>query len=47
MSRTTPFFRSGRTGGWREALSAEQVALIEDAHGPTMRKLGYALSTDG
>ena len=43
-SRTAPFFRSGRPGGWCETLSPEQVARIEAAHGPMMARLGYALS---
>ncbi len=44
MSRTAPFFRSGQVGGWRAALTAEQVARIEEAHAPMMRRLGYELS---
>ncbi len=40
------FFRSGRVGGWREALTPEQVARIEEAHGTMMRRLGYKLSTE-
>jgi hypothetical protein len=44
MSRTAPFFRSGRAGDWRDSLSADQVGRIEEAHGPTMRRLGYQLS---
>jgi aryl sulfotransferase len=35
------FFRRGETGVWRDELSAEQVARIEAAHGPMMRRLGY------
>jgi aryl sulfotransferase len=41
MSRTAPFFRSGRTGGWRHELTAKQIARIERAHAPTMQRLGY------
>jgi hypothetical protein len=41
MSRTAPFFRAGRSGGWREALSAEQVHAIEQCHGTVMARLGY------
>jgi len=44
MSRTAPFFRSGRVGGWRDELSPEQVARIEAAHAPAMRRLGYDLA---
>jgi aryl sulfotransferase len=36
-----PFFRRGEAGGWRDELNAEQVARIEAAHGPMMRRLGY------
>ena len=46
LSRTAPFFRSGRVGAWREALSAEQIRCIEDAHAATMRRLGYVLATE-
>jgi hypothetical protein len=38
------FFRRGQAGGWRDELSAEQVARIESAHAPMMRRLGYALA---
>jgi aryl sulfotransferase len=38
------FFRRGETGGWRKELSAEQVARIEAAHAPMMRRLGYELT---
>lgn len=37
----TRFFRQGITGGWRDSLTPDQAARIEDAHGPVMRKLGY------
>lgn len=36
-----PFFRRGEAGAWRDELSAEQVARVEKAHGPMMRRLGY------
>jgi aryl sulfotransferase len=36
-----PFFRRGEVGGWRDELSAEQVARIEAAHAEMMRRLGY------
>jgi aryl sulfotransferase len=36
-----PFFRRGEAGAWRHELNAEQVAWIEAAHGPMMRRLGY------
>ena len=38
------FFRRGEVGGWRDELSAEQVARIEAAHAPMMRRLGYELA---
>jgi sulfotransferase family protein len=40
-----PFFRRGEAGAWRDELSAEQVARIEAAHGPMMRRLGYELAS--
>jgi aryl sulfotransferase len=39
------FFRRGEAGAWRDELNAEQVARIEAAHAPMMRRLGYALSS--
>jgi hypothetical protein len=39
-----PFFRRGEVGTWRDELSAEQVARIEAAHAPMMRRLGYELA---
>jgi aryl sulfotransferase len=38
------FFRRGETGAWRDELTAEQVARIEAAHAPMMRRLGYELA---
>ena len=38
---TTPFFREGRSGGWREALSEAQADRVIEAHGDLMRQLGY------
>jgi aryl sulfotransferase len=35
------FFRRGEAGGWRNELAAEQIARIEAAHAPMMRRLGY------
>lgn len=40
------FFRRGEAGAWRDELTAEQVARIEAAHGPMMRRLGYALASE-
>ena len=42
-SRTAPFFREGRVGSWRERLSDEQIARIEETHAPMMLRLGYRL----
>jgi len=44
VSRTAPFFRSGRVGGWREAMTSEQVRAIESRHGDTMAKFGYPMA---
>jgi aryl sulfotransferase len=44
VSRTAPFFRSGRAGGWRDKLTAEQIARIEEINAPMMQRLGYELS---
>jgi aryl sulfotransferase len=35
------FFRRGEVGAWHDELSDEQVARIEAAHGPMMRRLSY------
>lgn len=35
------FFRRGEVGAWRDELDADQIARIETAHGPMMRRLGY------
>lgn len=39
------FFRRGEAGAWRDELTPEQVALIESAHAPMMRRLGYEFSS--
>lgn len=41
-TRTTPFFASGKAGGWRKALAGAQVRAIEKAHGREMARFGYA-----
>lgn len=38
---TAPFFRAGRTGGWREILSLEQQQAITQAHQRVMARFGY------
>jgi len=35
------FFRSGRPGGWRTALTGKQVRSLVAAHGPVMDRFGY------
>ncbi|WP_148262022.1 sulfotransferase domain-containing protein [Methylomonas methanica] len=35
------FFREGKAGIWRTALSSAQIARIERDHGATMDRLGY------
>lgn len=39
--RIEKFFLNGKTGGWREKLTAEQVSRIITDHGPMMRRFGY------
>jgi aryl sulfotransferase len=41
LSTTTPFFRVGEPGGWRNELTPAQVRRIVDAHGEVMAQLGY------
>jgi hypothetical protein len=41
MRATAPFFRTGRPGGWRDALSAAQVSRIIRDHGAMMARFGY------
>jgi hypothetical protein len=38
---TERFFRAGRAGQWREALSADQVKAVIAAHAPMMMRFGY------
>jgi hypothetical protein len=35
------FFREGKAGQWREALSQSQVNAVISAHGPMMMRFGY------
>lgn len=39
------FFRRGETGAWRDELSGDQVARVEEQHGGMMGRLGYHLSS--
>ena len=36
-----PFFREGRSGGWRQKLTSRQVAAVVDRHGAMMKRFGY------
>jgi hypothetical protein len=38
------FFRRGEAGGWRDGLTAAQVARIESVHAAMMTRLGYPLA---
>jgi hypothetical protein len=35
------FFREGRTGQWKDALTPAQIKRIVDAHGEQMARFGY------
>lgn len=41
MAPDRRFFRSGKAGGWKETLTPDQAAQIEQEHGQVMRRLGY------
>jgi aryl sulfotransferase len=43
MSRTAPFFRAGRNGGWRDTLTSAQRHAIEQCHAAVMARVGYEL----
>lgn len=38
---TAPFFRKGKTGGWRTELTADQARRIVSDHREVMERLGY------
>lgn len=40
-SRSRRFFRRGKAGGWREAMTSAQAARIVRDHGAVMQRLGY------
>jgi len=42
---STAFFRRGRSGDWRDALTSSQVARIVDAHHDVMKRFGYLPGT--
>jgi aryl sulfotransferase len=44
--RAQAFFRQGKTGGWRQALSQDQVAVLIDTHRDVMRRFGYLAPDD-
>jgi aryl sulfotransferase len=46
MPKTEVFFRQGKVGGWRQALTRTQVDRIVSDHGDMMSRLGY-LTDDG
>src|SRR3954470_6421397 len=39
------FFRRGKSGAWRDELTAEQVKRVEVDHADMMRRLGYELTS--
>jgi aryl sulfotransferase len=39
--RATLFFRHGRAGAWRDEMTTEAAARIEQAHGEVMARFGY------
>jgi len=39
--KTERFFRQGKSGGWRDRLTAAQVDRIVADHGAVMRRFGY------
>ena len=43
---TAEFFRQGKSGGWRDVLTAAQVARFIETEGDMMIQLGY-LGEDG
>lgn len=40
--RSESFFRSGKSGGYKNELTREQAQSILDHHGPMMERLGYS-----
>ncbi len=40
-SRTSPFFRQGKSGGWRNLMTKDQAQRIGAIHGDVMLRLGY------
>jgi len=44
--RCERFFRKGKVGGWRDALSEDHARRIIEDHGAVMRRLGYSTTLD-
>jgi hypothetical protein len=40
---TSPFFRTGKAGGWRQVLTDKQNIALVVAHGDLMRHYGYLI----
>ena len=40
------FFRAGKAGGWRKALSEQQAAQLIEAHRETLLEFGYLATND-
>jgi hypothetical protein len=40
-SRNAAFFRTGRSGGWKQVLSPRQVDTMLQRHATVMRRFGY------
>ena len=40
-SKYSKFFRSGKTGQWREILTKKQIKQIEESFSPAMKRFGY------
>jgi hypothetical protein len=41
------FFRSGKAGQWRDALSKSQIEAVLRAHAPMMMRIGYVAEDCG
>lgn len=44
--KSQAFFRRGKVGAWRDALTEEQAQSIVERHRPMMRRLGYLDAND-
>ncbi len=45
-TKSAAFFRKGKNGSWREALSEAQAKQLIDAHREVMRRFGYLTEND-